>query len=187
MTIEAAVEEVFGLYRKFGDADYIGEPVSQVEHMVQAAELAEKAGGDDEVILAAFFHDIGHICEMDGQVEKMGLYGMKSHEEIGARYLKSRGFSDRICQLVENHVAAKRYLTFADEDYYHKLSEASKKTLEYQGGRMTAGEAEAFRADPLFKQSIELRYWDEQAKIEAQPMTPLDHFEAIAKRHLSKT
>lgn len=187
MSVEQTVAEVFDLYRKFGSEDYIGEPVSQIEHMAQAGELAEAAGHDDEVVLAAFFHDIGHICEMDGQVEKMGLYGIKSHEEIGARYLRSKGFSQRLCQLVENHVAAKRYLTFADDGYYSKLSEASRRTLEYQGGRMNAEEAEAFRNDPLFQLSIDLRYWDEQAKIENKPLPPLSHFEEMAKRHLLKT
>ncbi|CAD5293064.1 MULTISPECIES: phosphonate degradation HD-domain oxygenase [unclassified Imperialibacter] len=187
MKTEEVVKEVFDLYRTYGDADYIGEPVSQVEHMGQAAQLAEAAGYDDEVILAAFFHDIGHICEMDGQVEKMGLYGVKSHEEIGSKFLREKGFSHKICQLVENHVAAKRYLTFSDESYYNKLSEASKKTLEYQGGRMTADEAAAFKRDPLFEPSIALRHWDEEAKLENQPMPPLSHFEEMAVRHLLKT
>ncbi len=36
------VDEVFELYERHGQADYIGEPVSQVEHMVQAAQLAEE-------------------------------------------------------------------------------------------------------------------------------------------------
>jgi phosphonate degradation associated HDIG domain protein len=179
-------KEVFDLYRKHGQADYIGEPVSQVEHMVQSAQLAEKAGYNEEVVLAAFFHDIGHICQMDGQVEKMGLFGAKSHEEIGSKYLRSKGFSENICALVENHVAAKRYLTFANPEYYKQLSDASKKTLEYQGGKMSAEEAEAFKRDPLFAQSIQLRYWDEQAKEENQPMPPLEYFGQMAERHLAK-
>ncbi len=187
MKAEDIVKEVFDLYRTYGDADYIGEPVSQIEHMVQAGLLAERAGYDDEVVLAAFFHDIGHICEMDGQVEKMDLYGVKSHEEIGSRFLRSKGFSQKICQLVENHVAAKRYLTFADESYYHKLSEASKKTLEFQGGRMVAEEAAVFENSPLFEASIALRFWDEEAKVENQTMPPLRHFEEIAFRHLASS
>lgn len=56
------VDEVFALYEIYGDEDYIGEPVSQLEHMSQAAALAVQEGYDDEVILAAFFHDIGHLC-----------------------------------------------------------------------------------------------------------------------------
>ncbi|CAD5203196.1 hypothetical protein [Pseudomonas sp. FEN] len=66
-SVEQRLDEVFGLYRQFGDADYIGEPVSQLEHMSQAARLALAEGFDDEVVLAAFFHDIGHICPPGAQ------------------------------------------------------------------------------------------------------------------------
>ena len=59
--IDKTVEEIFSLYDRFGSADYIGEPVSQIEHMSQSAELAIREGYDDEVVLAAFFHDIGHF------------------------------------------------------------------------------------------------------------------------------
>ena len=62
---KAIAEEIFGLYDRYGGEDYIGEPVSQVEHMSQAAALAQNEGHDDEVVLAAFFHDIGHLCVHD--------------------------------------------------------------------------------------------------------------------------
>lgn len=164
-TPSQVVEEVFDLYTKFGNEDYIGEPVSQIEHMSQSAQLAIDEGYDDEVILAAFFHDIGHICVMNGaDEESMGGYGKKSHERIGADYLRSVGFPERVAKLVENHVQAKRYLTFKYPDYYNQLSEASKKTLEYQGGVMNAEEAHSFETDPLFETSIRMRKWDELAK-----------------------
>ena len=163
-SVTEVVDEVFDLYIKFGDADYIGEPVSQIEHMSQSAQLAMNEGFDDEVILAAFFHDIGHICVMNGGDESMGGYGQKSHERIGADYLRGCGFPERVAKLVENHVQAKRYLTYKYPEYYQQLSEASKKTLEYQGGVMTGGEAKDFEADPLFETSIRMRKWDELAK-----------------------
>jgi phosphonate degradation associated HDIG domain protein len=160
------VDEVFSLYEKFGDADYIGEPVSQIEHMSQSAQLAIDEGHDDEVILAAFFHDIGHICVMNNEKgsHSMGGYGMKSHERIGADYLRACGFPERVAKLVENHVQAKRYLTYKYPDYYQELSEASKRTLEYQGGVMSEAEAKIFETDPLFGTSILMRKWDELAK-----------------------
>ena len=36
---EQVIAEVFALYERFGDSDYIGEPVSQIEHMSQACLL----------------------------------------------------------------------------------------------------------------------------------------------------
>ncbi len=157
-----AVAEVFALYERFGDHDYIGEPVSQIEHMSQAAQLAMAEGFDDEVVLAAFFHDIGHICAEDAA--NMDGFGVVSHERLGADYLRRIGFSERLARLVEYHVQAKRYLTLKEPGYYQRLSEASRRTLEFQGGVMSAQEAIAFEQDPLWAISLRLRHWDEQAK-----------------------
>ena len=151
MNIETSVNEVFDLYVQYGSDDYIGEAISQIEHASQGAQLAEKAGHDDEVILAAFFHDIGHICVKTNEENDMGGYGVKSHEKVGADFLRERGFSEKIAKLVESHVQAKRFLTFKNPDYYARLSEASKKTLEFQGGPMDAAEADVFENDPLYQ------------------------------------
>lgn len=159
---EQIVSEVFALYQQHGHEDYIGEPVSQLEHMSQAAQLALAEGYDDEVVLAAFFHDIGHIC--GGAEGDMGGYGAASHERVGANYLRRCGFSERLARLVEYHVEAKRYLTLRQPGYYQRLSEASRRTLEYQGGVMIEAEADAFEQDPLCAVSLRMRQWDELAK-----------------------
>jgi phosphonate degradation associated HDIG domain protein len=169
---QQVVAEVFALYERFGDSDYIGEPVSQIEHMSQAAERAMAEGFDDEVVLAAFFHDIGHICVEDA--ENMDGFGVVSHERLGADYLRRLGFSERIARLVEYHVQAKRYLTLKEPGYYERLSEASRRTLDYQGGVMTTAEAEAFEQDPLCAVSLRMRQWDEQAKEMWVPVMDLD-------------
>lgn len=182
--IEESVNEIFELYQKYGDEDYIGEPVSQVEHMCQAAQLAEAEGYPEEVILAAFFHDIGHFCEHLMPVEQMDGFGVVDHEKLGADYLRSKGFSEDIASLVQNHVQAKRYLTYHYPSYYEQLSEASKKTLEFQGGVMTLEEAMLFESDTLFDLHIKLRRWDEKAKTEKQPMPPLQKYKEMAIQHL---
>ncbi|MCF4977488.1 phosphonate degradation HD-domain oxygenase [Pseudomonas gessardii] len=183
MNAEQVVAEVFGLYEQHGAADYIGEPVSQIEHMSQAAQLAMAEGFDDEVVLAAFFHDIGHLCGQGGA--NMGGYGVVSHERLGADYLRRAGFSERLAKLVEYHVQAKRYLTFSQPDYYARLSEASRRTLGYQGGVMTADEARAFEQDPLCALSLRMRHWDEQAKAMHVPLLDLEVLKAKARQLLA--
>ncbi len=183
MNPEQAIADVFGLYERHGAADYIGEPVSQIEHMSQAAQLAMAEGVDDEVILAAFFHDIGHLCGQGG--ENMGGYGVVSHERLGADYLRRAGFSERLARLVEYHVQAKRYLTFRQPGYYARLSEASRRTLAYQGGVMSAEEARAFEQDPLCAISLRLRHWDEQAKAMHVPVLDLELLKAKARQVLA--
>ena len=183
-TPEQVAEEIFSLYEKYGSADYIGEPVSQIEHMAQAAQWAQKEGFGEEVVLAAFFHDIGHICVNEAQYRNMGGFGNQEHEKVGAEFLRHRGFSEALCQMVGNHVIAKRYLTYKYPEYYEKLSEASKETLRYQGGPMSAEEAVAFEQDPLFTASIKLREWDELAKEEQVPLPNLETYKQMAVRHL---
>ena len=183
MSAEQAIAEVFGLYERHGAADYIGEPVSQIEHMSQAAQRAMAEGFDDEVVLAAFFHDIGHLCGQGGA--NMGGYGVVSHEHLGADYLRRAGFSERLAKLVEYHVQAKRYLTFSEPDYYARLSEASRRTLGYQGGVMSAEEARAFEQDPLCAVSLRMRHWDEQAKEMHVPLLDLELLKAKARQVLA--
>lgn len=182
MSPQETTEQLFNTLLTQGQADYIGEPVSQLEHAVQAAQLAERAGEKDEVIIAALFHDIGHMVESK---ETMGGYGNADHEGLGAEYMKSLGFSDTVCSLVRGHVQAKRYLTYKHPSYYDKLSEASKQTLEYQGGRMTETEAAAFEADPLFALHLKMRAWDEQAKLENEPLPDMTKYKEMVERLLS--
>jgi phosphonate degradation associated HDIG domain protein len=201
MTTEQAANianEIFSLYEKHGGAEYAGEKISQLEHMVQSAQLAEEQGYDEEVILASFLHDIGHICMSASESKdivsdegknisfhgSMERYGILDHEEIGAGFLAQRGFSRKIVRLVESHVEAKRWLVLKEPGYYEQLSEASKKTLEYQGGPMEKDEAEAFEHYPLFDLIINMRKWDEQAKVEHKALPALDHYRRMVIHHL---
>jgi 2-amino-1-hydroxyethylphosphonate dioxygenase (glycine-forming) len=179
-------EEIIELYSHHGGEEYAGEKLTQLEHMVQAAQLAEQQGYDEEVILAAFLHDIGHICEAAHGDNEMDGYGIKDHEEAGADFLRRRGFSERLIRLVQSHVGAKRYLTYKYPAYYDQLSEASKKTLAYQGGRMMAEEAMDYEKDPLFELIIQMRRWDDDAKLLGKPVPDLDKYRQMIIRHLGK-
>jgi phosphonate degradation associated HDIG domain protein len=182
--MKISLDYIFDLYALHGSEDYIGEPVSQLEHMLQSGELARREGQTDEVILAAFFHDLGHLLAFEGVVDHMEGFGVVSHEKLGADLLRDAGFSERVASLVESHVEAKRYLTFKHSGYYNLLSEASKATLELQGGRMNHEEANAFESDPLFDLKIKLRYWDDEAKSTESVGQLLTYYRELAEKHL---
>jgi 2-amino-1-hydroxyethylphosphonate dioxygenase (glycine-forming) len=185
-TAESVIDEIFHLYEQHGNDDYIGEPVSQLEHMSQAAQMAMAEGYDDEVILAAFFHDLGHLCVHRDEANSMNGFGIRDHESAGAAYLRMRNFPERMVRLIENHVKAKRYLTSVDPKYLERLSDASKETLRQQGGPMSRDEAREFEADPLFALSITLRRWDEAAKKTKVPILDLTILKQKAKNILSQ-
>ncbi len=184
LVIEESVASAFGLLELHGNEDYIGEQVSQYEHAVQTALLAEQANSDEEVILAALFHDIGHLCVHAGHTAHMDGYGMVDHEGIGADYLIHLGFPGKVAELVRSHVQAKRYLVYADARYADGLSDASIRTLALQGGTMSAEEAKRFLDWPLHPQAVQLRRWDDAAKVVGMQLPPLDRYKDMARRVL---
>lgn len=180
------ISEIRQLFENQGNDEYYGENVSQYEHAAQASILAARQGHDEEVQIAAFLHDIGHLFPASTEEELMEVYGRKDHESVAADWLRERGFSEKIAVLVENHVNAKRYLTYANKDYFDALSEASKQTLLFQGGRMTENEAKAFEQNPYFELIIKMRRWDEAAKVEAMQLPDLEYFLNIINIYLTK-
>ncbi len=181
---EKIADEIIALFETKGGANYSGEKITQLEHACQAAQLAEKDGTDDEVILAAFLHDLGHL--LDEGEEEMDGYGVKDHEAIGAEYLKARGFSDKVTTLVKAHVEAKRYLCTVNLRYFDNLSHASKMTLTFQRGVMREDELDVFERNPLKNLIIKMRTWDEEAKHENIPLPDLNLFRDKIIIHLDR-
>lgn len=170
------METITALFTQSGGDAYYGEPVTQLEHALQCAQLAEQAGADPDTIVAALLHDIGHLLPPETAAGYMDGYGTVDHEKLGADFLRERGFSEKVAQLIEHHVNAKRYLVFKKPDYFARLSEASLKTLEFQGGPMTQQEAATFEANPYFREILQVRGWDEQAKIPGLPTPDLAYY-----------
>lgn len=179
-----AAHEIMDLFKEYGDNDYDGEPVTQTSHMVQCAMLAMQENADQELVLGAFLHDIGHLLGHKQKAEEMGGFGAVNHEGIGAKYLLDKGFSERVCAVVDGHVAAKRYLVATDDTYSSRLSPASWQTLQYQGGPMSAEEADTFRHHPYFREIIQVRLWDEGAKDYDAVLLPMSLFKNFMEDYL---
>ena len=148
--------------------------VSQFQHALQCAQLAESEGGSPALITAALLHDIGHV--VDKHFDGAAAAGIdRQHEQIGSAYLAKR-FGPAVVEPVRLHVEAKRYLCAVDRDYHGGLSFGSVRSLELQGGLMSAPEASAFVDQPFAKDAIRLRRWDDLAKDPAATTADLDHF-----------
>ena len=160
LELDQNIDKIFNLYTKFGNEEY-GENITQLMHMMQSANCAIREGANTEMVVAAFLHDIGHFLEGE---HDMDGYGRHDHDRLGAEFLLSMGFPERLAKLVYSHVATKRYLTFKDPEYLKGLSEASKITLKFQGGPMDATEAAVYGADPLINEYIKIRLWDDLGK-----------------------
>lgn len=182
MTPELAVERIADLYQRHGNKDY-GEVMTQVQHAVQAGRLAVQQGADEELVLAAVLHDIGHLLVHEvPQAERD--QALLRHQLVGADYLLELGFSARLAELVRRHVDGKRYLTAIDPGYLSGLSPASVESLGFQGGPMSPAEVDAFEALPDREQHLRLRQWDDLAKQADDPDLDMQPFLEMALRHL---
>ncbi len=178
------VDEVLDLYRKGGDEQYFGEAISQTEHALQSAWLAEKAGASPAIIGAALLHDVGHL--LHGMGEDIADEDVDArHEAVGAAYLAQR-FSTELVAAVSLHVLAKRYLVGTDPAYAANLSPASVHSLELQGGPMGPEEAAEFATKKAAAGAISLRRWDDEAKIVALKTPGLDHFRPYLEASLRR-
>ncbi len=170
----SVIDEIFETFEKRGGGMYSGEPVTQLEHALQCAELARKASASDALVTAALLHDYGHLLNKDDAMAA-GAGEDLVHEEIAATHL-SRWFGKDVTEPIRMHVPAKQYLCAIDPDYLAGLSSASAISLQVQGGVFTKQQAGRFIACPHAKQAVLLRHWDDLAKIEDAVTAPLESF-----------
>jgi [1-hydroxy-2-(trimethylamino)ethyl]phosphonate dioxygenase len=180
MTHSKHVDHLLDLLSSQGKEAYFGEPVSILEHCLQCAHFAEQSHASPATITAALLHDIGHV--LHGLPEDIAQHGLDgAHENVAAAYL-SNWFGEDVTETVRLHVAAKRYLCATDPTYLGRLSPASTESLQIQGGPMCDEEVAAFEALPNARIAVELRRWDDEAKVAGLNVQPLTHYRPILLR-----
>ncbi len=175
--IVAFLEDIF---ERRGGEEYLGEPVTMAEHMLQGATIAEQNNQSEEIIVAALLHDIGHFTS------EFGTFSMddtedKFHEEAGAKVLEEF-FPSIITDCVRYHVAAKRYLCATKPEYFNRLSEASIHSLNLQGGPMNEDEVVEFEKNPNIKEIVQVRYLDDAGKHADMKTPAFAHFAPMVQR-----
>jgi phosphonate degradation associated HDIG domain protein len=168
------IDSLFTLFREKGNGAYFGEAVTETEHALQCANLAEESGAPPELIAAALLHDVGHLLHgLPEDAAERGLDGR--HEEEGAAWLGGH-FGPAVVDPVRLHVAAKRYLCAVEADYHAGLSGASRRSLRLQGGPMSPDEVRRFEQEPWFRSAVAVRRWDDAAKVPGLVVPGLDHY-----------
>jgi len=160
----ADLDDLLELYRsELANAMY-DEVVTEREHALQAAMIAEAAGADDATVAAALLHDVGRLMIDWDTAEGAFVAADRAHDRVGERYLQQL-FGPEVTAPVGMHVAAKRYLCATDPEYFGLLSPVSVRSLEVQGGPMSADEVAEFEQRPGWQAGVQLRRWDDQAKL----------------------
>ena len=178
------LEDIELLFARHGNAQYSGEPVTQVQHALQSALLAETNGADEELVVAAFLHDLGHLVNDQGDTPT--LRGIDDrHEYVALPFLRGL-FGAAVLQPIRLHVEAKRYLcargdgSMSGAEYLAALSADSLRSLQLQGGVFDDRQADDFIARPFAADAVRVRCWDDQAKSPGCATPPLAHYLGIA-------
>ena len=157
--------------------------INQQQHALQAAWCAEQEARGDALVTAALLHDIGHLVHNLG--DNPADAGIDDrHEELGHAWLVNH-FGPEVTEPVRLHVAAKRYLCAVEPDYFAKLSPDSVKSLALQGGPMSAAEVRSFEALRHSAEAVQLRRYDEQAKVKGLETPGVVHFMPAVARSMA--
>jgi phosphonate degradation associated HDIG domain protein len=171
------IDRIFALFADRGQREYFGEAVTQTEHALQCAYLAEQSGATAPLTVAALLHDVGHLLHGLGEsLAEQGIDGR--HEEGGSRWL-GRYFGAAVVGPVRLHVPAKRYLCAVEPAYFAGLSPASQQSLRLQGEPFTHDEVWRFEQEPWFREAVAVRRWDDAAKISGLAVPGLEHYRSI--------
>ena len=171
------IEELLDRYRGPLARQRYDESVDQLEHALQCAALAQAAGAADDLVAAALLHDVGHLLTADKWAPDGRPDLDLAHEAVGARYLR-QWFGPSVTAPVALHVAAKRYLCGAEPAYARRLSAGSVHSLRLQGGPMGHDERRRFEQLPGWESAVQVRRWDDEAKVVGAASPPFDDHEA---------
>ena len=168
------IDQIFDTFRRNGDALYDGgEVVTQSQHALQAAHFAEQEGKPDTLVAAALLHDYGHI--MDESDDSVSREVDGRHELVGSHFLEKH-FMPAVTEPGKLHVAAKRYLCATVETYFAGLSHVSVRSLELQGGPFSDEQARAFEKNDCYSDAVQVRRYDDRAKIPDLVTPDFEHF-----------
>ena len=177
---ETIVAFIGDIFERRGGEEYLGEPVTMAEHMMQGAHLAEQHGEEEVIIVATLLHDIGHFTSEFGTFSMDDTHD-KRHEEAGAQVLE-HFFPSLVVDCVRHHVAAKRYICATDPNYFAQLSAASIHSLKLQGGPMDAAEIARFERNPNIKEIVRVRHLDDAGKIAGMITPGFAHYAPMLQR-----
>jgi phosphonate degradation associated HDIG domain protein len=172
-------DQIVPLLQTRGAEQYGSEAVSQLEHALQCATLAEQAGAGAELITAALLHDFGHLIhDLGDDPAERGIDDV--HQYMALPFLRPL-FPDAVLEPIRLHVDAKRFLCAMEAGYWEALSPASKLSLELQGGRYAPEEVERFLRLEFAMDAVKLRRWDDHAKVPGKHTPDLAHFAAVMR------
>lgn len=180
-----SIADICDLLANRGDKVYDGEPVTQLQHALQSASLAEAEGASAALVAAALLHDLGHLLKDSDAMPT--LRGIDDRHQYAALPMLRDLFGDEVLEPIRLHVDAKRFLCATRADYFGTLSLTSRRSLALQGGALSPEAARNFDRLPYSGDAVRVRLWDDRAKQPGGATPALAHFLAALESARGET
>ena len=187
-TRASTLPEVLALLRRHGRAPSRHAPITQRDHALQCASLAQASGASTAVVSACLLHDVGQLLDAEEQpcLQLAGDETLDRYEVIGAAWLADL-MPPAVVQAVRWHAQAKRYLAASLPEWRLALDATARQDLERRGGPMSRSECAAFERRPHAAEALAVAGFDVRACVPGGvamiPMEALAHpLEACARR-----
>jgi len=170
--VDESDEEIIEACKSMKGLPYDGEPVDQLEHVLQCAALARAAGHDSGFVVAALLHDIARAPAVAGMPFDRPASTTARRARAGwslALAPESPGWRSSTSQPSANLVAT-------DPEYEARLSVVSRRTLIRQGGPMNEQELAQFRSNPDWRLALKLREVDDRGKVRGADVPGLEEY-----------
>ena len=175
---EVLIEKLFEFMEAQGQSNY-DKSVTQLEHALQCADLARERDLGEQLVVAALFHDIGHLLLNESADHSDFLAEDLDHERIGADFLDA-WFPAEVTEPIRLHVPAKRYLCSTDPAYFDQLSLASQRSFQVQGGNLSPAKQRELEQNEYLQLALALRRIDDEGKQAGKPVPPIAVYKQAA-------
>jgi predicted HD phosphohydrolase len=177
---ELTITSICQLLESKGSARMPSSVVSLLDHALQTASLAERAGASNPLVCACLLHDIGHVLVDPPVASSPDAARPRGHGARASARL-DKLFGAAVVDPIRLHVDAKRYLCYAHPGYAHGLSADARRSLEVQGGAFSPDQARTFMQEPHAVAAVNLRLWDDQAHVIGAATPTLSHYAVLLR------
>ena len=177
---QTAYEQVTDSFDKASTIRYGESAVTEIEHALQCAELADHAGADDDLVFAAMLHDVGRYAVpqelvSDTLQDVEIAEDARGHGERGAQ-LMANMLPARSLFCIQYHAESKIYLCQTNPNYRASLAGASVKTLAVQSANYDQARLDDLSGHRWWQDALRVRVWDDTAKVKGRETRPLGYW-----------
>lgn len=168
---------LISLWQEQSAQHHFDSDLSLCRHSLQCARLAEVERASEAMIVAALFHEVGHLAPLSSKG------AMVDHGAVGATVL-APWLLPLVTEPIRLQWPAIRYLCTVDPAYWASMSPGLRQACEEQGGTLAPNQVARFESTRFAPQAVQLCRWHQRARNLPESVPDLDRYTVILARQV---